>query len=374
MAFTYRWSDLIVLVSKQVKNIPTQTIDALQCDWVSTRIAGRLPWKMQQQSIADGQIPLVDSQQDYDPPFNIWRLIDASLRCITVTPNDDITISVRDSLPVDLKQRSPYAITSVALQAPEGKLRLSAAPIIPQGASWELRGSYQINPTKVVSTSQILWFDDRYVHVAIEGLTYVYMKMADDPRAGTTSGTWPGDITYTGQLAQFMSAIKELTDAEDIGGDQQVIPDDALGFSTSQYGAMVAAYGTGGGGGANGHGVVSINGDTTPAQSLVGGYLISVTNVGIGSQMISFLGTDGDGGGGGGGGPNFADNVVVVGAGVNWALPNPPNPAASLQLFQQLSGFGQVMLQAGVDYTLVGTAITTVNSIAAGALRAWFRY
>ena len=229
--FSYRWQDLITLVSKQVKNVPTQSVDALQCDLVSTQIAGRLPWKMQITSFADGMFPLLDGQQDYSPPPNIWRLVDASLRSTSTTPNDDVTLAVRDSLPVDLAARSPYAITSIALEADSGQLRLSQAPRIPAGQTWELRGSYQINPIKVSSTSQYLWFDDRYVYVAVEGLTYWYYKLADDPRAGT-------------QLAQFTTVIKEMALAEDIGGDMQAMPDDPLGLPSRSYG-WYGIYGKG---------------------------------------------------------------------------------------------------------------------------------
>ena len=327
MAFTYKWSDLIIQVSKQVKNIPTQQLDALHCDMVSAEIAGRLPWKPQLTTIADGQIPLVDGQQDYDPPFNMWRLIEASLCCTSVTPNDVIDIAVRDSLAVDLYRRSPYAITSVAREGGVGQLRLSSAVGIPTGATWELRGIYQFNPTKVSATSQILWFDDRYVSVAIEGLTYWYMKMADDPRVGTTTSNLAGEITgYSGQYGTYMAALKRMADAEDIGGDMQAMPDDPLGISAQQYGSIVAMYGYGSG-------------------------------TGGGGLMV-----------------NFADNETVSGSGTSWTLAHVPNPPANLELFQYLGGFGNILLKAGSDYILSGMSVTTNNSLSAGALTAWYRW
>ena len=331
MAYTYRWQDLIVLVSKQVKNIPTQSLDAIHCDLVSTRIASRLPWAPGTTTIAAGQIPLANGQQDYDPPSNIWRLTDASLRCTSITPNDDMTITVRSELPVDLMPVSPYAITSVALQAGAGRLRLSAAVLIPSGTTWELRGTYQINPTKVTSTSQYLWFDDRYVYVAVEGLKYWYMQLADDPRAGSTAGTWPGDITYTGQLAQFMSSLKEMSDAEDIGGDMQAIPDLPLGITYSHAG--IYGFGAGGTGGFPASDVPAV-----PA------------------------------------GTNFADNEIVSGVGRNWTLVHQPYPALSLALYQYISGFGNIQLKLGTDYTVAGTAVTTSNVIGSGALTAYYRW
>jgi hypothetical protein len=481
--FSYRWSDLIVLVSKQVKNIPTQQLDAIHCDLVSTRIAARLPWKPSKTTIAAGQIPLINGQQDYDPPFNIFRLTDASLQLTSTIPNRNFSITVRDSLAVDLLPLSPTAITSCALQAAEGKLRLSSAAMVPTGVTWELRGEYQINPTKVTDTSQNLWFDDRYLPVAVEGLTYWYYKLADDPRAGGTTGNWPGDVSYSGQLAQFMSAIKEMADAEDIGGDMQTMPGDPIGTSSRAWGDVGSMFSTGGNGsgGTTTTGIVSINNDTTPSQTLTGGTGLSVTNTGAGGHLISMTNPPGvasingdntpaqnfvagtgititnTGSGGhtitasgagvasingdstaaqtftagtgitisntgtgghtitstvtaglasingdataaqvltagagititntGSGGhtiaatgvtvPNFADNETVGGSGTTWTLAHTPNPAANLQLYQYLSGFGNVLLKAGTDYTLSGAAVTTTNSLAAGVLTAWYRF
>jgi len=77
---------------------------------------------------------------------------------------------------------------------------------------------------------------------------------------------------------------------------------------------------------------------------------------------------------GGGSLPNFADDETVSGSGTSWTLANTPSPAGSLQLFQDLPGFGLVGLKQGTDYTLSGASITIVNSATSGSLRAWYRY
>jgi len=71
---------------------------------------------------------------------------------------------------------------------------------------------------------------------------------------------------------------------------------------------------------------------------------------------------------------NFADGEVVSGSGTSWVLVHAPNPPASLELYQALSGFGNILLKSGVDYTLTAANITTVNTIASGALMAWYRW
>lgn len=68
----------------------------------------------------------------------------------------------------------------------------------------------------------------------------------------------------------------------------------------------------------------------------------------------------------GAGAGGFVDNETVAGSGYSWTLAQTPNPAASLQLFQN-----GVLLVQGVDYTLTGASITT--TYAASGLTAWYR-
>lgn len=71
---------------------------------------------------------------------------------------------------------------------------------------------------------------------------------------------------------------------------------------------------------------------------------------------------------------SFADNEILSGSGTNWTLLHSPSPTASLMLFQRLPGFGGVLLIQGIDYTLSGVTITTINSLSAGVLYAFYRY
>ena len=71
--------------------------------------------------------------------------------------------------------------------------------------------------------------------------------------------------------------------------------------------------------------------------------------------------------------PTFVSDETVAGSGTAWTLASPPNPPTSLQLVQRIMGFGGVTLIEGVDYTLSVGVITTVNSIGAGDLTAWYR-
>jgi hypothetical protein len=83
---------------------------------------------------------------------------------------------------------------------------------------------------------------------------------------------------------------------------------------------------------------------------------------------------------GGGSSPNFADAETPSGScngsNTSFSLANSPSPAGSLILVQRTAaGVGSVLFAGGVDYTLSGASITTVNAPASGdSLLAWYRH
>lgn len=65
---------------------------------------------------------------------------------------------------------------------------------------------------------------------------------------------------------------------------------------------------------------------------------------------------------------SFVDNEIVAGSGTSWILSSTPVVGSV-----QLHGNGQFLIAGGIDYTIVGTAITTVNPFASGTLVANYR-
>jgi hypothetical protein len=128
----------------------------------------------------------------------------------------------------------------------------------------------------------------------------------------------------------------------------------------------------GGGGAGAGAGVLSINTDSSQNQMIEGanGVTVATTN---GVTTIT------------GPGPGtgiqdvFVDSEMVTATAdpITWTLAHAPNPPTSLQLYQMppLPGvFGGILLTNGVDYTLTGNTIITVNTISPGSLMAFYRY
>lgn len=73
--------------------------------------------------------------------------------------------------------------------------------------------------------------------------------------------------------------------------------------------------------------------------------------------------------GGGGGGNNFIYNEVVAGSGTSFTLANLP-----VSGLYSIYARGQKLLPLGVDYTILGSAITTVLTWSAGDIWADYQY
>ena len=239
MPFTYKWSDLILLAGKNVRNIPTTAVDALHCDLVSSKMASVLPWRPLQTTIALGTLPLVNGQQDYSVSPNISSIVSARLSRTDVSPIWDVELFVNKTIAVNNIPVSPYSIRKIAHQPGEGLFRLECAVQIPSGQTWEIRGDVEQNPTKVTATSQGCWFDDKYANVAMDGLLYWMYKIAGDTQAGSAATDGMGRVTYSGQLGIFFAELREMAKSEDLkGGDMNLFPAEPL--SEGRNGANIS--------------------------------------------------------------------------------------------------------------------------------------
>lgn len=235
MAFTYSAQDGIDLVKKFVKDIPLTDIDAQVCDMVSSLMYVEAFWRWTLQNIPATSIPLVDGQQDYNVPTNLFRLFRARIVRTDTTPDQYQEIDVNEFYSPDLRSTSPRAITGVSHDEPLGKFRLSQAVSIASGETYELQGDYQINPTKITDStvSSVLWFPDQYFPVFFEGLKWKAYEFADDSRAGNVTIDRFGHRNATGQCGKFYFALDSMKQAEDFGtGNAAEFPDEPFGVNS----------------------------------------------------------------------------------------------------------------------------------------------
>lgn len=202
----------------------------LICDMVNSKIWKYRPWLRSLTTIAAGSIPMVDGQQDYSPPTQIYRLMKASFVRIDVTPSEIRELDIAQDLSVDLSPRSYVQIRAASLQPAFGVIRLESAINVPTGATIELQGTVQNNPAKITATSQNLWFDDHTLMEAfVEGINYWSYKLADDPRAGGVAAGMGGRAQYSGQAAAFIGAMDLAASAEDFPSQETYFPSESIG-------------------------------------------------------------------------------------------------------------------------------------------------
>lgn len=233
MAFTYRWQDLTSQIDRLIKGVPMNNW-ALYCDMISSDMFTSYPWRDSLDNIAEGQIPLVDGQQDYDVPRNIYRLTKASIVRTDQTPISSWELNVQTDLDEDTSVRGYPSIRMCSLQSGAGLLRLESAVQIPSGETLELRGEFQINSPKIHALTDWLWFQDHYAQVAFAGLLYWGYKMSDDSRAGTAATNGKGDTNYSGQLAEYKAALRRMRTDEEYGPTESYYPSESMGADRDQ--------------------------------------------------------------------------------------------------------------------------------------------
>jgi len=243
--YSYSWSDLINVGSTYGKGIPLAKVNAQICDFVSQDMYQEYPWKQTITNTANGTIPLLDSTQDYPCVApNIMRPLKAAICRTDVTPMDSRDLTIVRDLSVDLLPRSYMGISQVSLQQAVGLFRLNAAVNVPTGMKLELRVDYQIDPIKVTSLNQIIWFDDRFSIVALEGLLYWVYKLGDDTRAGSATTDAYNRVTgYTGQLGTYKGALGRMKASEDFGFTDSVFPSEPMGVGRDSNSLNIFGWG-----------------------------------------------------------------------------------------------------------------------------------
>ncbi len=222
MATTTKWADLVTSMSRYGKGIPSVSINADICDFISQDMYIEFPWKNTITNTANGTIPIIDSVQDYSAAApNIMRCLKAALVRTDVTPFEVRDLDIVKDLSQDLYPRSWYGIRAMSLQQANGLFRLESAVQIPTGAQIELRCDYQINPVKVTDLAQYCWFDDRYRAIAFEGLLYWIYKLGDDTR-------------FQAQLIIYKQALNRMTQVEEFGYTESVFPGEPMGLGRDQ--------------------------------------------------------------------------------------------------------------------------------------------
>jgi hypothetical protein len=160
---SYTWNDIIELMTKLNKGVPSTQINARICDIVSKEMYIEYPWPWTVSKITNGSILLVDGTQEYSAPTDFYRPVSLRLTRTDVSPVEDIEMNITGQNVIDNIKRSFYAMRSISYQGAGGKLRLDSAVQISSPMTAEIRGDYQPFSTKITDLGQTVFFLDEYV-------------------------------------------------------------------------------------------------------------------------------------------------------------------------------------------------------------------
>ena len=227
---TYTGDDAVGYVRKFIKNIPTDDIKVIAVDEINARMWRYLPWRWTVAGLT--AIPLVDGTQDYgSTPTDYFRLTKARIARTDVSPVEfGDPLDVLTQLEPKLGKAHPNYVRAISY---EGHLRdgapfrLERAVSLPTGATYEIRGEYQIAAAKIADTSQALPFPDMYFSVFLAGLKWKFMEFVADARAGSSQSR-KGDTAMSGARSDFESELYQMAMAEGFAAGDVISPSESL--------------------------------------------------------------------------------------------------------------------------------------------------
>lgn len=273
---TLNWNQLFDFTRRQgassVQVSPSDTI--IICQLVSSRIWTAHSWQFTLTTCP--AIECVNGQQNYPMPSDCYRLVKAWLRypqpiagsSNTVPPYDDPAcialyaaiksqqyVRSQDQLvdtpafffyPLDVVKTLDHnlypntaqqqkAITQVGNA---GQWQLSSATYVPADQPFALLGQYQPFAPKIHDLGKLPWFPDNYLNLAESGILYYLYKANGDPRAGAASFA-DGRMTYSGQLAVWMSEVESAAEEEREGSVDTFTPESSIGSEFAGQGIWV---------------------------------------------------------------------------------------------------------------------------------------
>jgi hypothetical protein len=183
-----------------------------------------------------GTLPLVDQQQDYAAPTDLYRLVSAAIWRTDITPNQVLDKDVVKTLTVDLNPTSYNNIEAISYEPDLKIIRLDSAISAPAPSTFELRLKYQPFLDPVLSLDQQPWFPDEYVQIAHDGILYKLWGLDEDPRAGSVSTSADGQRSFSGQYAAFIAGLQAMAGEEDAGAIDTMFPADPIGIWNANQG------------------------------------------------------------------------------------------------------------------------------------------
>jgi hypothetical protein len=236
---TFTWSrifEMARVTGDKKGQFGNSDVDIVQM--VSTAMYRFFPWRftlVNTPAAAPPTIALVDQQQDYAAPTDLYRLVSAAIYRTDISPVQVIDYDVVKTLTVDLNPKSYNNIQAISYEPDLKVIRLDSAISAPSPSTFELRLKYQPFLDPVLSLDQVPWFPDEYVQIAHDGILYKMWGLDENPDAGKVTYS-QGQASYSGQLAAFMGGLKAMAMDEDAGAIDTMFPADPIGIWNANQG------------------------------------------------------------------------------------------------------------------------------------------
>lgn len=213
MAATKQPADALLYVKSFLKRMPLEDIGPQLLETVSTIIWMSSPWRWTVGSLA--ATSLTSNTQDYTitAPADFLNLLDGF---IADGAGVYRPLHMDSSLPTDVK-----VVGNPARIAYQGSNTFRVFPkpgIIPSSPAQQLILRYKKNPPTIDNQTQYtagrLVMDDAWFWVYEEGVLWKAYQWGDDNRAGSVTIDSQGRAQYTGQLAVFRDALRQMAERE----------------------------------------------------------------------------------------------------------------------------------------------------------------
>jgi len=236
---TYKWSDVCSTAQQLVHSIPVAPLQLYACDQVNAIIWKTFPWRWTLNSITP--ITLLNGVQDYaSVPADFWKWVNPRITRTDVTPPQNQPLLPAKHIEIEVqRQGGVNTIHNVSYEPTNNCFRLDLAPQISGSLVLQLNGDYQQLPTKITGIGQVIAHPDSYFQVCLEGVLWMFYRLADDPRAGTISINRPGDKESAGQWGVFANALEDMKRMEDGADDMQTrYPENPMGWGRPSTGCI----------------------------------------------------------------------------------------------------------------------------------------
>lgn len=241
MARTFRYSDILSIVSKQFPRIVEDQYASICSNMATNLIWYAYDWR--ESLLTLPPFWLIPGEQDYKPPATVIPADFGGLRKTFVSH-----ISGGTTVTTPIKPQQDLQVThvvgipqSISYEASIGGFRLF--PRTPRSLGspyWMIQGTYKCKPAVINNSTleTLIPFDDMYLNQMVDVMRWAFMSAAGDQRAGQVTVS-NGVPQFSGQFGVAVNAIDMMASHEGLlQNDPMISPDSPLAYTGYQTGAI----------------------------------------------------------------------------------------------------------------------------------------